>query len=125
MLDGVGTEVGPDLGTVRARPAAVLLSDILWPNRSIAAGYEAYVVERTSGGIEQGVLAAQTPTSIVLRQEEGRERVIPRDDVKRMYASTVSAMPADLDRTLQPQQMADLVAFLKRSAAVRSNARQK
>jgi putative heme-binding domain-containing protein len=115
VLDGAGTEVGPDLGTIRGRPASVLLTDILWPNRSIAAGYETYVVERVSGGIEQGVLAAQTPTAVVLRQEEGRERLIPRDDIKRMYGSTLSAMPADLDRTLQPQQLADLVAFLKRS----------
>ncbi len=115
VLDGAGTAVGPDLGTVRGRPASVLLIDILWPNRSIAAGYEAYVIERVSGGIEQGVLAAQTPTAVVLRQEEGRERLIPRDDIKRMYGSTLSAMPGDLDRTLQPQQLADLVAFLKRS----------
>jgi putative heme-binding domain-containing protein len=119
VLNGVGTEVGPDLGTVRGRPASVLLADILWPSRSIAAGYEGYVVERASGGIEQGVLAAQTPTSIVLRQEDRRERIIPRDDIRRMYASTLSAMPADLDQTLQPQQLADLVAFLKRPARSR------
>jgi putative membrane-bound dehydrogenase-like protein len=119
VMNGAGAAVGPDLGTVRGRPASVLLADILWPNRSIAAGYEAYVVERASGGVEHGVLAAQTPTGVVLRQEEGRDRVIPRDDIAKMYSSTLSAMPADLDRALQPQQLADLVAFLKSARPAR------
>jgi putative membrane-bound dehydrogenase-like protein len=111
-LDGIGAEVGPDLGTVRNRPASVLLGDILIPSKSIAQNYEAYVVERISGGMSEGVMGSQTPTSITLRQEEGKEIVIPRADVKRMYASNLSAMPADLDRQITVQQMADLLSFI-------------
>jgi putative heme-binding domain-containing protein len=111
-LDGIGAEVGPDLGTVRNRPASVLLSDILIPSKSIAQNYEAYVVEKISGGMSEGVIGSQTPTSITLRQEEGKEIVIPRSDIKRMYASNLSAMPADLDRQVSIQQMADLLSFI-------------
>jgi len=111
-LDGIGAEVGPDLGTVRNRPASVLLSDILIPSKSIAQNYEAYVVEKVSGGMSEGVVGSQTPTSITLRQEEGKEIVIPRSDIKRMYASNLSAMPADLDRQVSIQQMADLLSFI-------------
>jgi hypothetical protein len=57
-------------------------------------------------------MGSQTPTSITLRQEEGKEIVIPRSDVKRMYASNLSAMPADLDRQITVQQMADLLNFI-------------
>ena len=92
-LDGIGAEVGPDLGTVRNRPGSVLLGDILIPSKSIAQNYEAYVVERVSGGMSEGVVGSQTPTSLTLRQEEGKEIVIPRSDIKRMYASNLSAMP--------------------------------
>jgi putative membrane-bound dehydrogenase-like protein len=111
-LDGIGAEVGPDLGTVRNRPASVLLGDILIPSRSIAQNYEAYVVERVSGGMIEGVVGSQTPTSLTLRQEEGKEIVIPRSDIKRMYASNLSAMPADLERQITIPQMADLLSFI-------------
>ncbi|MEW5978716.1 MAG: PVC-type heme-binding CxxCH protein [Acidobacteriota bacterium] len=111
-LNGTGAEVGPDLGTVRNRPAAVLLSDILLPSQSIAQKFEAYVVERHSGGIEEGVLGAQTPTTVTLRKEEGKEVVIARADIKRMYVTNLSMMPADLDKQVNVQQMADLLAFI-------------
>jgi putative membrane-bound dehydrogenase-like protein len=112
-MNAVGTDVGPDLGTVRNRPASVLLVDILVPSRSIAAGYEAYVVERISGGIETGVLRAQSPDAIVLRREEGKETTIPRRDIKQMTLLTLSLMPADLDKQLDPQQLADVIAFIR------------
>jgi putative heme-binding domain-containing protein len=111
-LQGAGSEVGPDLGTVRNRPASLLLKDVLIPSQSIAQGYEAYVVERSSGGIEQGVLAGQTPTTIVLHREGGQEVVIPRADIKRLYVSQLSAMPADLEQQVSERQMADLLEYL-------------
>lgn len=112
-LNGAGAEVGPDLGEVRNRPAELLLADILMPSRSIAAGYEAYVVETTSSGTLDGVLGPQTPTSITIRQEEGKEHVIRRDDIKQFYATNLSAMPGDLEKQIDLQQMADLLKFLK------------
>jgi len=47
-----------------------------------------------------------------LRQEEGKEIVIPRSDIKRMYASNLSAMPDEFDRQIGVQQMADLLAVI-------------
>jgi putative membrane-bound dehydrogenase-like protein len=114
VFDGEGVEVGPDLGTVRNRPAELLLVDILMPSRSIAPQYETYVVERISGGFEQGVLGTQTPEVVVLRKEEGHEVVIPRHDIRQMYFSNLSAMPPDLDQQIDQQQMADLIAFIRR-----------
>lgn len=110
-----GAEVGPDLGTVRNRPATLLLKDILVPSLSIAPGYESYVVERASGAPEEGVLAGQTPTAVVLRRERGQEVVIPRRDVQRMYVSTLSAMPADLEQQVSERQMADLIQYLRQA----------
>ena len=112
-MNGVGNDVGPDLGTVRNRLPSVLLGDILLPNRSIAAGFEAYVVERTSGGIETGVLRAQSPEAVVLVREEGKETVIPRHDIKQMTLLALSLMPADLEQQLDPQQAADVIAFIR------------
>ncbi|HKS72013.1 MAG TPA: c-type cytochrome, partial [Terriglobales bacterium] len=109
---GLGVQVGPDLATVQNQPKQALLEDILMPNKTIAQGYEAYVVE-TTGGILDGVLGAQTPTTIVLRHEDGKEDVIQRNDIKQMYVTNVSAMPGDLEKQIDVQQMADLLEFLK------------
>jgi putative heme-binding domain-containing protein len=109
--------LGPDLATVRHRPPLLLLADILSPSLSIAQNHETYVVERATGKAETGVLAAQTPTSVTLRQGPGREITIARGDIRRLTALPESAMPADLDKTVSPEEMADLLAFIKAGRA--------
>ncbi len=112
-LNDHGADVGPDLVTVRNRTPDALLRDILIPSDSIAQTYEAYVVETNSGGVIEGVIGPQTPTSITIKHEEGKQDVIRRSDIKRMYASNLSAMPEDLDKQVSIDQMADLLAYLK------------
>ncbi len=109
----LGSEVGPDLGTVRNRAPQMLLPDILLPSRSISQNYETYVVETVSGGNFEGVLGSQTPNAIALRHEQGKEDVIARSDIKRMYVTNLSAMPEDLDKQIDVREMADLLQFLK------------
>jgi putative membrane-bound dehydrogenase-like protein len=112
-LDGTGAEVGPELGTVKNRAPEMLLADILVPSRSIAQKYESYLVETTSGETQTGVMASETPTTVVLRREGGLESIIARRDIKKMSVSNVSAMPGDLESQIDPAQMADLLAYLK------------
>jgi len=112
-FDGLGQDVGPDLTTIRHRPAHHILSDVIMPNASIAQNYESYVVETTSSGMIDGIMSAQTPTTITLRREAGRDDVIRRADIKSMRVTSLSAMPADLEQQITIDQMADLLRFLK------------
>ena len=112
-LNGLGHEVGPDLATVRNRPPQLILPDIIMPSKSIAQNYESYVVETRSSGIVEGVLGPQTPTTITIRHEEGKQDVIRRGDIKEMRITNLSAMPADLEKQVSVDQMADLLKFLK------------
>jgi len=112
-LDGQGAEVGPDLGTVRNQPKQFLLTNILIPSLSISQGYESYVVETVSGGNYDGVIGPQTPTTITLRHENGKEDIIQRQDIKNMYVTNLSAMPPDLEKQINVDQMANLLAYLK------------
>jgi putative membrane-bound dehydrogenase-like protein len=112
--DTAGGDLGPDLATVRHRPPASLLADILLPSRSIAQHYETYVVERRNGDTAAGLLGAETPTSITLRQGGGREIVIRRAEIAKMAVSPLSTMPADLDTLISPEEMADVLAFIRR-----------
>ncbi len=112
-LRGMGHEVGPDLATIRNRPPQLILPDIIIPSRSIAQGYESYVIETKSAGTVEGVMGPQTPTTITIRHEEGKQDVIRRDDIKEMHLTNLSNMPEDLDKQVSVDQMADLLKFLK------------
>jgi putative membrane-bound dehydrogenase-like protein len=114
-FNGVGHDVGPDLGTVRNQPKQVLLTNILMPSKSIAQGFESYVVETNSGGNYDGVIGPQTPTTITLKHEDGKEDVIQRQDIKTMYATNLSAMPGDLEKQISVKQMAGVLEFLKKA----------
>jgi putative membrane-bound dehydrogenase-like protein len=114
-LNGRGAEVGPDLGSVRNRAPALLLQDILVPSRAIAQNYESYVVETSAGDTLDGVLGAQSPTAIVLRREGGKETIVPRGTIRKMYAANLSAMPADLEQQVDVQQMADVIKYITTS----------
>ena len=83
------------------------------PNQSIAQTYEAYVIETLDGRTIDGVIGPQSPASITLRREGGEEDVIQRQNIKNMYASDLSAMAADVEEQISPQQMADLIRYIK------------
>jgi putative membrane-bound dehydrogenase-like protein len=114
-LNGYGSEVGPDLTTVRNQPRQWLLTNILIPSLSIAQDYESYVVETVSGGTFDGVIGpkGQSPTTVTLRHEDGKEDVIQRQDIKSMYVTNLSAMPGDMEKQVNLQQMADVIEYLK------------
>jgi hypothetical protein len=42
-----------------------------------------------------------------------KEHRIPREDIEDVQPGKVSIMPAGLDKQLTPQELADLIAFLK------------
>jgi putative heme-binding domain-containing protein len=108
-----GFRFGPDLGEVRGRLPMDLLADILLPNRSIADGYELYSVELTDGSTASGVIGAETPTSVSLRLPGGSETTIARSRISSMRIAPVSAMPEGLAESIDVQDMANLIAFIK------------
>jgi putative heme-binding domain-containing protein len=108
-----GVRFGPDLGEVRGRLPQALLTDILHPNASIADGYELWVVELTDGTITSGIVGSETPTSVTLRQQGGGEVTLPRERIASMRIAPMSAMPEGLESSIDMQQMADLIAFIR------------
>ncbi len=70
----LGVDVGPDIADTRTRTRDALLADILDPNRAIDGNYVGYVVATTDGGVFDGVIAAETASSLTLRRPRGRPR---------------------------------------------------
>ncbi|MCR4413788.1 MAG: c-type cytochrome, partial [Thermoguttaceae bacterium] len=113
QVKGKGYVVGPDLSSTTRRSDEMLVSDVLDPSNQITAGYNQYTVITEDGRIFTGVLAAESATSVTLRKEQSAEETILRKDIDVMAASTNSMMPENLEKEVSPQDIADLIAFLR------------
>jgi putative membrane-bound dehydrogenase-like protein len=110
---GVGHAVGPDLSAEFQRAEETIIRDVLAPSDTISPGYVTYTVVTEAGQVFSGLLVAETPTSITLRQAESKEQIILRKDVDEARAMSVSMMPEDLQKTVTPRDLADLLAWLR------------
>jgi putative heme-binding domain-containing protein len=110
---GEGNEVGPDLGMVATKPADWLLTAILDPNQSVEARYRSWTVKLKSSDELSGLLSAETANNIVLRLSGGTEHAVLRGDIASMEPMKLSLMPTGLESALKPQDMADLVRWLR------------
>ena len=116
-LDGMGSEVGPDLmDVIGRRPKKFLLTKILDPNVNISPGYETYVIETENGATVTGVIVQDSPTSMMLRREEGEEETVLRRNIATLRVSSVSTMPEGLEENINLSEMTDLLEYLQRLA---------
>jgi putative heme-binding domain-containing protein len=111
-LGGEGTDVGPDLAALADRSPSALLVAILDPNRAFEAKYTDFTIQTTDGRILNGLVAAETGSSVTLRRQEGKEDVLLRSEIDAMAASGRSLMPEGLENDIKPQDLADLIAYL-------------
>jgi putative heme-binding domain-containing protein len=118
-LGDQGFEVGPNLLAARTRADETLVADILDPSSTLTHGYTVYAIVTTDGRIHDGLLASETATSVTLRNAgEGTgvaEDTILRKDIDEMRALTKSLMPDGLEKELTPQNLVDLIGFLRHS----------
>jgi putative heme-binding domain-containing protein len=113
-FNGSGGRVGPDLSGIRNQPADALLLHIVVPDYEIAPGYEAYTVQTRDERAIVGRIESEAPNSVTLRDAAGQAHTVLRTDIRSMMAATSSLMPAEIARTMSAQDLADLIAYLKR-----------
>jgi putative heme-binding domain-containing protein len=116
-LEGAGYAVGPDLAPFATRSPDYLLTQILDPNRALEDRYLEYLVLTTDGRQLTGMLVEETGASLTLTAPEGKQTVIPRSDIDQIKSSGKSLMPEGIEKDVSPAEMADLVAYLRTTAA--------
>ena len=109
-----GHAVGPDLTGLRNQPAEALLLHIIVPNKEVYGQYTMYEVDTQDDETFAGLLAADTPEQLTLKLPLGFTKTIPRKTIKSVRASAISLMPDQLEKTMTQQELADLLAFLKK-----------
>lgn len=110
----LGGTIGPDLSRIgKIRTERDLLESLLFPSVSFVRSYEPILIVTTAGKSFSGLIRRETPEEIVLTVGVREEVRIPRREIDEVLPGTVSIMPAGLETQLTPQQLADLIAFLK------------
>jgi putative membrane-bound dehydrogenase-like protein len=109
-----GGTVGPDLTRVGSiRSERDLMESIVFPSASLVRSFEPIAVATSDGKVTSGLLRGETADDLVLATGVNQEARIARRQIEEIRPSTVSIMPGGLDQQLSPQELADLIAFLK------------
>ena len=111
-IAGEGGEAGPDLtGVGSKKDAAYLLESVLYPNRSVAAGFETVVLDLGDDISVGGIIKEDTPEKVVIITPEDGAMEFSPDEIKGR-SSGLSAMPESMSALLTSYEIRDLVAFL-------------
>ncbi len=111
-LKGEGNEIGPDLGTMAGKPTDQIVESIMDPSRAVEARYLAQTLKLKDGRDVVAMISEETANSLTLRTALGTEVVLKGDVVSRT-SSTKSVMPDGLENLLKPQDVADVIAWIR------------
>ena len=112
-LHGEGAAIGPDLTGYERDNLDFMLLSIIDPSAAIREEYVNYDIETKDFQVLSGFLIEQTPKSVTILDGQEGKVVVPRDDMIKFQASSLSRMPEKLLDPLSDQQLLDLFAYLR------------
>lgn len=112
MHSGEGIKVGPDLTGMAVHPKKELLGHILDPSASVEGNYRLYSVITDDGKAINGMLAAESRTTLELIDTEGKKQSVLREEIDEMVSTKKSVMPEGFEKLMSKQEFADLLTFL-------------
>jgi putative membrane-bound dehydrogenase-like protein len=108
-----GNDVGPNLGTIKAWTAEQILTNVLDPNREVSPNFALYIVETNDARTLSGLITSETAGNLTLKRADGGTDTVLRSEIKSLTSPGISLMPEGLEAAITPQQMADLITYLK------------
>ena len=110
----LGGDIGPDLNRIgQIRTERVLLESILFPSLTFVRNYESVTIATDDGRVFSGVVRDETEDSVTLQIDAQKSMQISKSAIEARQPSAVSIMPEGLEKQLTPQDVADLVKYLK------------
>ncbi len=113
-VDGVGTNLGPDLGGIaQSITRAQIVRAILDPSESFPPQYQAWNIYTTDGKVHPGLqIDHQARGAMLLYTLDHVNRRFEADEILNYEASPYSLMPPGLENTMTVSEFNDLVAYL-------------
>ncbi len=91
---------------------AQILEGILDPSAKIDAQYVNHVLVTVDGRVLTGLLLERTDSMVTLRDAQGNEHRVLKDDIDELVSQPRSLMPELLLQEMTAEEVADLLAFL-------------
>ncbi|HAW00915.1 MAG TPA: heme-binding protein, partial [Verrucomicrobiales bacterium] len=111
-IQGNGGEVGPVLDGLASRQERdYILESIIYPNNSIAEGYESVLIETKDDNYFAGLIKEESEEKIVLNSPEDGIITIDADNINSREKG-LSGMPEGLYLMLSKREIRDLIAYL-------------
>ncbi|MCB1244235.1 MAG: dehydrogenase [Verrucomicrobiales bacterium] len=111
-----GNAIGPELTGYERGNLDFWLPAMLDPSLEIREGFNSFVATTKDGRKVMGMVAAQEPQTVTLRDPAGQTTVLNRADLASLEAIPVSLMPEGLLIGMDDQQLRDLFAYLRLNA---------
>lgn len=111
---GAGGEAGPDLSKIAAtKDRRYLLHSVIDPNAAIAEGFQTIMVTTKDGGIQAGIVKAETDAELTLLMPiPGAQPVkVKKADIK-LRENAPSGMPPGLGLVMSRREVRDVVQYL-------------
>ncbi len=115
QYQGQGHPIGPNLAAMKNRGAEAILVNVLQPNAEVNPQYMNYLCLTTDGRNISGIITNETSTAITLVQGDNKTETILRIDIDQLRSTGTSLMPEGLEKVIDHQAMADVLAFLTQS----------
>jgi len=111
-INGEGGEVGPEMAGLGAKQSREqLLESILFPNKTIAPGFESVLVTLKNGTSYAGMLKSETDAEMIINSPEDGLITVKKADVKSRDRG-LSSMPEELGNILSKSDVRNLIEFL-------------
>ncbi|HIE95471.1 MAG TPA: c-type cytochrome [Fuerstia sp.] len=118
LMYGEGGKIGPDLtGSNRANLDYILLNSVD-PSYDVPAGYKMVSIHTVDGRVINGVVAEEDGTRVILKTVEQPRLVIAKSDIEERVISPKSMMPEGQLKAMKPQEMIDLIKYLRTTEQV-------
>lgn len=124
MIRGQGGLLGPDLSSVGAQLTLAQIRDALTKPVSPQEGYVPVKVITRNGEVIQGVAKNEDAFSVDVLDVKGKLHLLTKDEIQKVTHEPESLMPHDLDKTLTPSELQDLIAMLSRQARTKVHREQ-
>jgi len=113
-LDGQGVDFGPDLSIFgKNNSTKILINAIINPSAELAHGYKGEEIKTNNGKTIQGLIIADGDP-IIVKVFGGAQIVIDKTNIASRHAMKESLMIPASNLGLSAQDVADIVAFLKK-----------
>jgi putative membrane-bound dehydrogenase-like protein len=114
VVDGMGREIGPNLSEIGSKLSReAMFESVLYPSAGISHNFELWTVVLTSGTTVNGLLTSNTDDEVSIKGDDALVRTFKKPEVEELVKQKISLMPADLQKTMTSQELADVVEYMQ------------